>query len=414
MHIRRLIPLLSAVLLPLLPTSCELIETIQTTPSYFSVTPSRDVVQDVLGAKDVSFEVRCDLPWTVELSDPSWGKIEGKEEKDQHNGGFRFTAPANSDFQARANIVIVKAGDKELRIPVTQQGSSSIIPVERVDITPHSVQSKLALNAPSSWTASVDCPDGWFKLEPLSGDAGTFQLTLTARDANEDKGDRQGSIRFSFGSYDVNLDVVQNQSNVIRLSASSVQVSFLEQELIIDTETNVPYQVEVTEGWVKHLGTKALDQAHESFAIEANPTPDPRTALLRFCTEGTDAVDVRVQLVQLGMDPILNVHAFGAYGVDGNDFVLEDGHFTQLSRLYSPEGRLTLRLLDPAGVQACTVSELDADPQPGSDITLRVQAMAKGFPWLIRTCPSVIIMTDDTTVWAKSTEDPGTYFVLKR
>ena len=152
--------------------SCDIMEIIQTTPSYFSVTPSRDVVQDALGAQPVEFEVRCDLSWKAELTDPSWGKIEGVEETDHHNGVFRLSTGSNPGFDARSNFIKVTAGDKELSIPVTQQWSSSIVAVQRLDFTQHAVQSKLFVNAPVAWSATVEAPDSWFTLEPQSGEAG--------------------------------------------------------------------------------------------------------------------------------------------------------------------------------------------------------------------------------------------------
>ena len=408
--------LLPGGLLLLAASSCDvLVETIQTTPSYFSVTPSRDVVQDALGEKAVEFQVLCDLPWTAELTDGSWGKIEGVEEKDHHNGVFRLATGSNPAFEARSNFIKVKAGDKELSIPVTQQGSSGIVPVKRIDFAQQSAQSKLSLNAPSDWTATVESEGAWFSLQPLQGKAGTTQLTLTAIDANEDKGARSGRIVFSFaGSYQVVLDVLQNQTNVIRLSSSSVQLSFQEQELIVDTETNVDYQVEVSGGtWVKHLGTKALDLAQEAFSIEENLTPDSRTATLRFFTEGENAVDVRMELVQMGQDPILQVTGYGVYELDGYDFLLGDT-YTQLSRIYPNDEPNSMRLLDPAGIQTVTVWGIDADTVAGGEFRYKVTAARKGYPWLIRTVTGVIVYCDEKTIWAKATDGSSAYFVLKK
>ncbi len=400
-------------LLLLLPVSCELMESIQTTPSYFSVSPSRDVVQDALGEKVLSFEVLCDLPWTAELTDPSWGKIEGVRESDHHNGSFRFTAASHTGFEGRSNFIKVKAGDKELSIPVTQQGSSSIVPVRQIDFAQHSVQSKLAVMAPSDWTASVDAPGGWFSVEPQSGKAGNVQLVITARDANEDKGDRSGCIHFRFGSYTVDLDVLQNQTNVIRLSASSVQLSFQGQELTVDTETNVSYRVEVDGSWVKHLGTKALDQAHELFSVEENTGAESRSATIRFFSEGAQAAEVQMELVQIGQDPILQVHDYGIYNLEGRNFCLDES-FTQLSRFYDPEGNLSVRLLAPSSAQVVSVEGLGPDPVSGSTVSLKVTAIDKGYPWLIRTIPGVVVLAGETTSWIKATDGSDTYFVLKR
>ena len=397
----------------LMAASCDLMEAIQTTPSYFSVSPSRDVVQDAPGEKVLEFQVLCDLPWTAELTDPSWGKIEGVQEKEHHNGVFRLTSGSNPGFSARSNTIKVKAGDKELNIPVSQQGSSSIVPVQQIGFAQHAVQSKLAVNAPSDWTASVEAPGGWFSVEPLSGKAGNVQLILTACDANQDKGERSGRIRFSFRNYTVDLDVLQNQTNVILLAASSVPVSFLAQELTVDTQTNVAYRIEVIGNWVKHLETKALDQAHERFAVEENLSDESRTAIIRFFSEGDNAVDVRMELVQMGQDPILKVHNYGVYGLDGQDFCMGDT-FTQLSRLYTSEGKFSMRLLDPTGVQTVSVEGIGPDSVSGSEIPLKVVASAKGYPWLIRTIPCILVLADEKTVWAKATDGSDTYFVLKR
>lgn len=413
MHLRTTIRLIPVCLLITVASSCKLVEAIQTTPSYFSVTPSRDVVLEATGDKSIEFQVKCDLPWSVELTDNSWGKIEGVQEQDHHNGVFRLTAGSHRHFDSRSNFIKVKAGDKEMNIPVTQQGSSSIVPVQRLDFAQHSVQSKLAVNAPSDWTATVDAEDGWFTLSPESGKAGNVQLTLTARDANEDKGERSGCIHFRFGDYTIDLDVLQNQTNVIRLKASSVQLSFLQQELVIDTESNVSYSVEVSEPWIKYLGTKSLDLSHEAFAIEENPSAESRTALLRFYSEGENATDVRVELVQMGQDPILQVRNYGVYGLEGKDFCLGET-YTQLSRLYAPDGKFSLRLLDLSGVQAVSIEGIGAETVSGDQVPLKVTAMAKGYPWFIRTVSCTIVLADGNDLWAKSIDNPDCYFVLKR
>lgn len=382
--------------------------------TYLGITPSEDVTQGVLGENALEFAVRCDAPWTVELSDPSWGKIEGiKQDANGYNGVFQLVTGPNPGFEDRTNTIVLSSGEKKTEVTVTQYGWSIIVPKKSLAFPRLALGSSITIYPPTAWEATVDAPEGWFAAEPLSGKSGKVEIKLSAKDLNEDKGRREGRIHFSFGSYEVDMEVAQDQKDVISLSSSPTLLSCFSQELVVDTRTNVTYKIEVDADWIRHVGTKALDEAREAFLVEQNTSPEPRQATISFLCEGEDALSAKVDVTQLGDDPVLHVQEYGAYGLGGRDFLLGD-MYTQMSRLHTSEGQTVMRFLAPSAVQIVSVEGLTPETSFGEELTIKLKETDHGFPSFVREVPCLVIMTDEKTVWAKASDGSSAFFVLKK
>ncbi len=357
----------------------------------------------------INVQVKCDLHWTVELEDKSWGSVAVTLVSEGSGGTCTVTLGVNKGREARENTLILKAGKGELRKTITQQGMADFFNPEQV-ILAGVQETALSFPAPSAWTAAAQ--EDWIVLSTTSGEKGWARLNVSARDLNKNLGDREGKITFTIDGNDYDVPVAQRQTDVILSDDTDVSFAYEGGEFTVTTRYNVEYEIEVSDSWVTHVGTKApLNQSTETFSVALNESPEARTATVSF--SGADAGTLVITVSQEGKDPVLNITQPGFYGIDGTDFVLGANGWNQYSTLVSAEGGMRYRLLRAATLSSVDLEGLDTFLQKGDTTSVTVKRRnidGGGF----KTNNYQVLMLEEKEGLAWFKENGGTaYFIVK-
>ncbi|MBR2152990.1 MAG: BACON domain-containing protein, partial [Clostridia bacterium] len=121
--------------------------------------------------------------------------------------------------------------------------------------------------------------EGWIKVSPTSGNAGSNQAIQIGVDRNETYGTRRGSVAIT--PNDINLlpitiSVEQLQNNALILSTPTVTLPQSGGSFSVQLKANIDYEYEIKADWIKSVQTRALTDHTLRFEAEENPSLDQR------------------------------------------------------------------------------------------------------------------------------------------
>ena len=403
--IRKGIQLLSVLIMAGAVTACEGLDfDAWKTPEMLIITPS-DRTPNAL-QQSIQVTIKCDINWKAELSQ-DWATIENLIVGKDKNGSFTINFIPNTGKESREVDIIVKAGKETRSFPITQQGMETFFNPSPITLAGME-QSKATFKSPCDWKAEVTSGKEWLVLGTTKGHAGDASVSCYANDPNENVGSREGNIRLTFGDVVVDLPVVQGQKDVILSEDSQASFDWKGGEFSVHTRTNVDYKIEVNAGWIKHIATKALNEATESFTVEPNNGNGERTATITFTGGGGI---LKVTVIQGGKDPFLSITTPGFYGIAGMDYVLGKNGWNQSGRKVS-SGSLELRLMNRSTLSVIKVSGVKTNLKEGDSASVTV-IMQTGFSETLRSSYNTkVIATSEDLLWLK--QEPSTCFIVKK
>lgn len=381
-------------------------------PAFLEMTP--DLRDPSALETTIEVAVRTDLHWTVELEDASWGSIDNIRPTEGSGGVFTFNMGCNTGEDPRENTLILRAGKGELRTTVRQGGIGTYFQPRSVHMS-GSREGLVEFLSPSEWKAQVTFGGDWLGLETEKGYAGQTKLRCYARDANELVGAREGTIRVQIGGNFFEIPVVQDQKDVIRLSAEDLDLPFPfePQEFSVQTQYNVEYTIDTGADWITRVTAKSpLYESVEVFSVAKNEAPDARQADIRFTSPGHPDASGVIHIQQEGMDPILHVTAPGLYGTGHGDFVRGAEGWNQSSCRVDADGQLQYRLLSTSTLGAVTLVGLRKEATQGDACQVSLNCSEKEETLWSESFSATVLYVKDGLTWLKVS--PETYFVINR
>lgn len=375
------------------------------TPEMLIVRPDTETPHAL--QQSVKVNVQCDLKWKAEISQAEWASIENVSADRDNNGSFTVLLSPNTGNEPRTLGITVTAGKGKRSVNIVQGGMDTYFSPSMITLSGTEV-SKATFKSPSVWTAEVVSGKDWLVLDTSKGYAGDATVSCHALDPNENIGSREGSLKISFGTLSVEIPVVQGQKDVILGDGSTASFDWKGGEFAVMTRTNVDYTIECSAPWVKHIETKALKEATESFVAEPNDTYAQRQATISFT--GGDA-SFSVMVTQSGKDPYLDVDTPGFYGIAGMDYVLGTGGWNQAGRK-EKGGSLELRLMNQSSYSAVIVSGIKSDATEGSSASVDVVVKSGNKEVMHSVYNATVIAESDHLLWFKA--EPGTCFIVKK
>lgn len=375
------------------------------TPEVLIVRPdtdSPDAMQQTL-----LVTVICDLKWKVELSQNDWASVDNVYMGDDNAGKITLLLSPNTSNEPRALGITVTAGKGSRSANIVQGGINTYFSPSTITLV-GTESSKASFKSPSTWTAEVVSGKEWLALDTPKGYAGDVYVACHALDPNENIGSREGSLKINFGTVSVEIPVFQGQKDVIMSDGSPASFDWKGGEFSVRTRTNVDYQIECNATWVKHIGTKALNEATETFVAEPNDTYANREAQVNFT--GGDA-SFSVTVTQSAKDPYLDVHTPGFYGIAGTDYSLGANGWNQAGRK-EKNGNLELRLMNRSTYSVVTVSGIKAGAKEGSSANVDVVVKRGSKELLHSVYNATVIAEDNQLLWFKAA--PSTCFIVKK
>ena len=182
----------------------------------------------------------------------------------------------------------------------------------KADLYPLNAQgdsTELVFTTNESWNIVTETEEekrDWYRVYPLSGDAGEDIRVNVQVDSNLSYRDRNFVILLKSESLEERIEVRQLKQNVILLGGNRYEVTFEEQTLTVEVRSNVDYRVEIGEGsdWIietPESRSGELKRREHVFRIANNLQESARTGLI-FFRDLSSSLSDELTLIQSGWE----------------------------------------------------------------------------------------------------------------
>lgn len=360
--------------------------------------------------KSLEFTVQCDLKWTATIEGADWARIDSQTVLGD-GGSVVIGFDTNHGEGDRTGTLVVTSGTKSYRKNFTQGGLYNFFIPREIHLS-GTEEEILVFDSPYAWKASVAEGADWIDFEATEGITGFDRVRVAAKDPNENVGDRSGSLIITIAGEDFTIPVVQSQKDIILTEDTDVSFDYKGGDFTVITRSNVSYEITCSAEWVRHIDTKALNVARESFTVAPNDTASERTATVRFAPREGDAASVTLTVVQEGKHPFLFITAPGCYDIDGKSFFLGNNGWNLSSRVQLADGTMEYRLLNRASLTALCVRGYDPAAEEGSSARVTLTEWEKADKVLLKEYDVIVLGSDEERIWLKG--DGNTGFIIQK
>lgn len=380
-------------------------------PSYLKVSLSSDNL--CADQTTITVTVECDRAWKATLASTDWSGIKDIRQNGK-TGSFTIDVLFNNTDELRSNTLVVTSGQSSVETSFTQTGLGDFFRPHRLVLS-GTRESSIFFNASADWEATIQEGEDWITLAAPSGKAGQSIITCAAKSDLYETESRSGVIRFSHSGQYLDIPVVQGQTDIIEvIDGQSLTFGSQGQGFEIKTQYNVAYNVSVSDpSWIQHVETKAIQTAAEHFILTANESFDPRSGWIKLESQTNPDLSVTVNLVQQGLDPIVQNKACGLYGLQGQDRMQGEDGWNLLSRAALPDGSSVFRLLNAQIPAAAVLTYNPLSLQTGERCQMHVMVMEKGNVTIEADYDVVQVYENDGLRWLKKANDNNVYFIIK-
>lgn len=306
-----------------------------------------------------TFEVKDIVDWNVTLKQGTWVRI---AIADMDLKKVIISADASNIMEERRDTLVFTANEKVTEIPIVQAGMSSIFSTNHMLF--NGVESQvLTVNAERDWSVKIAqaAEHNWLTLSPT----GATGLEVKTLEENLNVGGRDAVIRFTIGPDVYDIKVTQAQTDALIGEEESFDLDYKAQNLTVNVQTNVAYEIEIVGDWISRVDTKALNRVSELFAVDKNETEADRDGkiILKY-QDLTQVVEIH-QVSRIA--PLLKL-PYGVFNERGDVFVTYVKGKHQLSRLSNTTA--SFRMIDVNENSYIDMSGIPADIRLGSRFSL--------------------------------------------
>lgn len=251
-------------------------------PKIFTINPTVTSISAV--SQSMEYSVDCDKTWSASMALGIWATI---KEANAETGRIVISALLNDSSENRSDTLIVKSGNKSLKVPFVQQGLNSIL--SSTSLTLVGMESgSITVHASADWTASITgtIDSSWITMDRSSGSKGDSQIKFQANAENLNIGDRNVLVKFDMGGDVFFATVTQKQTDAILKDPDKLELSNGAQSFSISLQHNIDYSVSVDCDWIERVETKALNISKETFNVQANSKTTSREGTITFTGNG--------------------------------------------------------------------------------------------------------------------------------
>lgn len=380
-------------------------------PSYLKVSFSSENLR--ADQSTITVTVECDWAWKASLASTAWSGINDIRQ-DGKTGTFTIAVLFNNTYETRSNTLVVTSGEKSVETSFTQTGLGDFLQPRQLVLS-GTRESSISFNASADWEAAIQEGKDWITLKTASGKAGQSMITCAAKSDLYETESRSGVIRVSHSGQYLNIPVVQGQTDLIEVAdGQSLSFGPQSQRFEIKTKYNVAYKVSVSDpSWIQYGETKALQTATELFILSANESFESRSGSIKLESQDNPNLSVTVNLVQQGLDPIVQNKPCGLYGLQGQDWMHGEDGWNLLSRASLPDGSSAFRLLNAQIPAAAVLTYNPLALKTGEQCQLHVKVMEKGNVTFEADYDVIQVYEKEGLHWLKKASDDNMYFIIK-
>lgn len=169
-----------------------------------------------------------------------------------------------------------------------------------------SSQTVISFTSTREWKASTSSE--WLLISPTSGEAGTYQMALTASSKNNSKNSRTATVNLVSAGLTQSFTVTQSPAEYVELEQTAYYTEAQGGSLQIKFTTNLSTDelaIYGTASWLTQPANSRTDQAYVvNLTILSNEEEKERTAYLYFCKTNGEEEEIlnSVTIIQEGTD----------------------------------------------------------------------------------------------------------------
>lgn len=169
-----------------------------------------------------------------------------------------------------------------------------------------SSQTVISFTSTREWKASTSSE--WLLISPTSGEAGTYQMALTASSKNNSKNSRTATVNLVSAGLTQSFTVTQSPAEYVELEQTAYYTEAQGGSLQIKFTTNLSTDelaIYGTASWLTQPANSRTDQAYVvNLTVLSNEEEKERTAYLYFCKTNGEEEEIlnSVTIIQEGTD----------------------------------------------------------------------------------------------------------------
>lgn len=167
-------------------------------------------------------------------------------------------------------------------------------------------QTVISFTSTREWKASTSSE--WLLISPTSGEAGTYQMALTASSKNNNKNSRTATVNLVSAGLTQSFTVTQSPAEYVELEQTAYYTEAQGGSLQIKFTTNLntdELAIYGTASWLTQPANSRTDQAYMvNLTVLPNEEEKERTAYLYFCKTNDEEEEIlnSVTIIQEGTD----------------------------------------------------------------------------------------------------------------
>ncbi|MBR2166135.1 MAG: BACON domain-containing protein [Paludibacteraceae bacterium] len=174
----------------------------------------------------------------------------------------------------------------------------------KLSVTPNSIISpsigadySLTLTAPESWTAS--CADSWVKINPVSGNAGTVEISVKIA-ADKTSTEASSKIVFKSGDQTVEVPVKRLAKDPALKIVSETEIKTPKEggAYSIQVESNIKWQISSNVSWAKVQG-EAVKRNNAIITVNVDPATKPEETVGTLTVSPMEGTGIEKQTVTI-------------------------------------------------------------------------------------------------------------------
>lgn len=199
-------------------------------------------------------------------------------------------------------LLISGCSQKEIEPSFSLQEETSSITLASVA----SSQTVIRFTSTREWKASTSSE--WLLISPTSGEAGTYQMALTASSKNNSKNSRTATVNLVSAGLTQSFTVTQSPAEYVELEQTAYYTEAQGGSLQIKFTTNLSTDelaIYGTASWLTQPANSRTDQAYVvNLTVLPNDDDKERTAYLYFCKTNDEEEEIlnSVTIIQEGTD----------------------------------------------------------------------------------------------------------------
>ncbi len=234
---------------------------------------------------EIKIEVKANVEFDYKIDEKSASWITPVKTKGLVSTELSFKLAENEELSPREGAITFTSGDLSETITILQKGTAPAIILSQKEYVVDSDANQIKVEVSSNVDVTVNIPDVEWITEDMTKAMSTHTYVFNIEE-NKEYDYREAEIIFTNTANNLSekVTVTQAQKDAIILAKSEYEVSAEESILELNVNTNVEYQVEISDSWITQTETKGLRTDRLSFRIAANDTEEgnAREASIRF------------------------------------------------------------------------------------------------------------------------------------